>query len=228
MTQPGAAKSISSLLERNSTVLTLQNGIENFDQISSIIGGERVLPGVALIGAEVQAPGVIHISTQIRKAIFGEISGRKTERVERINEVFRSASIDSEITTEISKLLWQKMIWICGFAGTSSLIRLPVGKLMACPETREMFKQIMEEVAQVAKAKGIDVGRDYVQNRIDFADHLEKNATPSMLRDLLDGRKLELDATNGTIIRMGKEFGIPIPMNLAVYTGLKPYLNGPP
>ena len=174
-----------------------------------------------------RAPGVIHVTTQIRKVVFGEVNGQKTTRAERINEASRSAGIDSEITTDISKLLWQKMIWFCGFAGMTSIIRLPVGKLMSYPETREMFKQIMEEVDEVAKAKGIDVGRDYIQSRIDFADHIEKNVTPSMMRDLLAGRKLELDALNGTVVRMGKEHGIATPMNWAVYTALKPYVNGP-
>ncbi len=222
-----AAKSISPILERGSSILTLQNGIENFDQISDVVGSDLVLPGIALIGSEVQVPGVIHVMTQIRKVVFGEISGQKTPRTERINDTFRSAGIDSEISTDISKLLWQKMIWICGSAGMTSIIRLPIGKLMFYPETREMFKQIMEEVDEVAKAKGIDVGRNYVQNRIDFADHLEKNTTASMMRDLLAGRKLELDALNGTVIRMGKEHGIATPMNWAVYTALKPYVNGP-
>ncbi len=194
-------------------------------RFSDVVGTDRVVPGTALIGSEVQAPGVIHVMTQIRKVVFGEITGQKTARAERINDVFRSAGIDSEITSEISKLLWQKMVWFCGFAGMCSIIRLPVGKLMSYPETREMFKQIMEEVDEVAKAKGVDVGRDYIQNRIDFADHLEKNGTPSMMRDLLAGRKLELDALNGTVIRMGKEQGIATPMNWAVYSALKPYVT---
>ncbi len=179
----GSARSILPILERDSSVLTLQNGIENFDQISGVVGTDVVLPGIALIASEVQSPGVMHVTTQIRKVVLGEINGRKTDRIERINQVFRASGIDSEITTEISKLLWQKMIWFCGVAGMSSVIRLPVGKLMSYPETREMFKQIMEEVDEVAKAKGIDVGRDYIQSRIDFADHLEKNVTPSMMRD---------------------------------------------
>jgi 2-dehydropantoate 2-reductase len=223
-----AAESILPILERSSTVLTLQNGIENFDQISDIVGTQRVVPGTALIGSEVQAPGVIHVMTQIRKVVFGEINGQKTARAERIDDMLRSAGIDSEVTTDISKLLWQKMMWICGAAGMTSIIRLPVGKLMSFPETREMFKQIMEEVSAVAKAKGVDVGGDYLQSRIDLADHLEKDTTSSMLRDLLGGSKLELDALNGAVVRMGKECGIATPMNWAVYCALRPYLNGLP
>lgn len=223
-----AARSILPVLERDSSVLTIQNGIENFEKISDIVGSNRVLPGVAWIVSEVQFPGVIHVTASLRKIMFGELNGEKTARVERINDALRRAGIDSEITADIARLLWRKMVSICGFAGMTSITRLPLGKIMSYPETREMFKQIMEEVSEVAKAKGIDVGEGYVKSLIDIEDHFEKDATSSMMRDLLAGRKLELDALNGTVVRIGRECSIATPMNWAVYTALRPYLDGSP
>jgi 2-dehydropantoate 2-reductase len=99
---------------------------------------------------------------------------------------------------------------------------------MSYPDTLEMYKQLMKEVDDVAKVKGTDVGRDYIQGIMDLANRPENvRVTSSMMRDLLAGRKLELDALNWTVIRMGKEYGIATPMNWAVYAALRPYLNGP-
>jgi 2-dehydropantoate 2-reductase len=224
-----AARSILPILDRDSSVLTFQNGIGNIEMISDVVGRESVLPGVAWVASEVQAPGVIHLFPGGGEIIFGEVNGQKTARVERINQAFRAAGFGSEISTDISKLLWQKMIWFCGFAGMTSILRLPLGKVMSYPETREMFKQLMEEADVLAKAKGTDVGRDYVQGIMDVANRAENApVTSSMMRDLLAGRKLELDALNGNAIRMGKEYGIATPMNSAVYAALRPYVNGPP
>jgi 2-dehydropantoate 2-reductase len=85
-----AAKSILPISDRDSSVLTFQNGIGNIEMISNVVGRESVLPGVTWVGSEVQAPGVIHLFSG-GEVIFGEVNGQKTARVERINQAFRAA-----------------------------------------------------------------------------------------------------------------------------------------
>ena len=223
-----AARAILPVLGDNSAILTLQNGIDNYDEISAIVGEHRVIPGSALIVAGIESPGVIRVTTKLRKILLGEIDGAKTERVERINQVFLRAGIDSEVSSEIKKILWQKMVWICGMAGMTSATRLPIGDLLSNSETRQMFREVMEEVSAVAKSAGVDVGEDYAETRVNFAEQLEKNSVSSMLRDLNAGQRLELDALNGAIVRIGKERNVSTPMNRAIYAILKPYLNGAP
>lgn len=142
--------------------------------------------------------------------VFGEIDGNKSERTEKIDETFRKAGIDCELTSKVKNFLWQKMVWICGMGGMTSVTRLPIGRIVSQPETREMFREVMQEVSNVAKGVGVDVGEGYVHSRIDLADHPEKNSTSSMMRDLLDGRKLELDALNGAVVRIGKSTAFPL------------------
>lgn len=221
-----AAKAIAPILDQNGSVLTLQNGIDNYSSISAVVGKDRVLPGGALIVSEVLSPGTIRVTTQSRKIVFGEIDRSKTPRVEKINAVFNEAGIDSEVSTEVNKFLWRKMVLICSLAGMTTITRLPIGKVMECKETRQMFGEVMDECAAVARAKGVEVGEDYVRNQIGFADKMEKDSTSSMLRDLLNGRRLELDALNGAIARFGKECKVQTPMNRAIYYALSPFLNG--
>jgi 2-dehydropantoate 2-reductase len=223
-----AAESVKPILRADGAVLTLQNGIENYEIIGRILGRQRVLPGSALLVSVVQAPGVINQSTRVRKVIFGEIDGTKSERCIRTYELFKAAGIDVELSTEINKVLWRKMAWICAMAGMTSLTRLPMGEIMSHRETKDMFREIMEEVSRVAKSESFDIGDAYIPNQMDFAMQLEKTSTSSMSRDLLEGRKLELSALNGMVAVTGERNGVPTPMNKAVYAALKPYEDGKP
>jgi 2-dehydropantoate 2-reductase len=132
--------------------------------------------------------------------------------------------MDTELTSEVGKVLWRKMVWICGMAGMTSLVRRPIGKIVSDPDSREMFRLVMEEAVEVAGSIGIDIGgKRFAKSQVVFADNLEKDLTSSMMRDLLAGRRLELEALNGAIVRIGRENGIPTPMNQAIYVALKPY-----
>jgi 2-dehydropantoate 2-reductase len=222
-----AAKAILPILNESTSILTLQNGVDNFDIISGIVGEGRVLPASALIVSEIQSPGTIHVSSKIRKVIFGEMDGTSTERAEKIFQLFNDAKIETQLSNEIGEVLWRKMVWICGMAGMTTLLREPLGKILSDPDSRDMFRIVMEEVAELARSKGFDIGgAEFASKQVSFADSLEKDLTSSMMRDLLSGRRLELEALNGAIVRIGREHGIPTPMNLAIYVALKPFENG--
>jgi 2-dehydropantoate 2-reductase len=221
-----AARSALPLVAGGGSVLTIQNGIDNHERIRATIGNANVLPGAAFIASEIAKPGIIQQSAGPRKIVFGEVDGKRTERAEQIHEVMSSAGINCELSDNISKVLWEKFIWICGMAGANCLTRLPMGEIVRTPETREMFREIMEEVTKVAQAVGVSIKDDYVNQQMDFADHLEKNATSSMFRDLMASKRLELQALHGTVVRLGNEHGIPTPTNKIVYAALKPYEKG--
>jgi 2-dehydropantoate 2-reductase len=223
-----AAREILRILAKRSSLLTIQNGIDNYERISAIVGSEKVLPGAAFIVSEIEAPGTIHQSGGPRNIIFGEVKGGKTERANQIYETIKSAGITCELSDDIEKVLWEKFIWICGMAGVNCLTRLPFGPIMATEETRELLRQIMEEVREVARAIGVSVSSNYVDEMMDFAHRLEKDATASMFRDLAADRRLELEALHGTVVRLGKKNGIPTPVNRMVYATLKPHELGRP
>jgi 2-dehydropantoate 2-reductase len=224
----GAAPAIFPLLKSGGSVLTIQNGIDNHDRIGAMVGKEKVLPGAAYIVSEIEAPGVIRQSAGPRNIVFGEPDGRSTQRAAQIREAMKSAGITCELSDSIQKVLWEKFTWICGMAGINCLTRLPIGPVMRTPETRAMFREIMEEVTNVAKAVGTQMRDGYANQMIDFADHLEATATSSMYRDLTAGRRLELQALHGTVVRLGEQHRVQTTVNRTIYAALKPYEYGRP
>jgi len=223
-----AARAIIPLLAKGGSVLTIQNGVDNRGRIGAILGNERVLSGVAYITSQIESPGIVRQGGGPRSIIFGEANGERTERAEHIYEAMRSAGINCELSNDIGTVLWGKFIWVCGFAGVTCLARAPIGVVMANPETRMVFREMMEEVAKVAIASGIVVQGGYVDRMMDFADHFEKKAIASMYYDLRSGRRMELQALHGTVVRLGREYGVPTPVNSTIYGALKPYESGRP
>ncbi len=222
-----AARLIRPIAGPNTVVFSMQNGIDNDQQIGGVLGPQAVMCGVAQIFSSVETPGVIaHRSGALAKITLGELHGRSSPRVERLFKAFQQAGIDAARSPDIRLALWEKFLGICGNSGVLSLTRLPVGPMLACPETKSFFRQTLEEVQAVAQASGVTLPADCVDRWIAFCATLAPGLRSSMANDLNAGRRLELESLNGTVVRLGCEHGVPTPCNFAIYAALKPYING--
>ena len=113
---------------------------------------------------------------------------------------------------------------ICGMSGVTALTRLPVGSILACPESRTLYYRTLEEVEAVARAKAIDLPAEIVDKSVVRSPMVYG----SMYYDLVSGRRMELDALHGTVVRLGQDAGVSVPTNFAIYAALKPYAEGKP
>ncbi|HEV8474528.1 MAG TPA: ketopantoate reductase C-terminal domain-containing protein, partial [Methylomirabilota bacterium] len=134
-----------------------------------------------------------------------------------------------ELSQDIQLEIWEKFVIVSVTLGLAALTRLPLGPLFACAPTAALARGLMQEVASVARAKGIPLSADAAERLFVWLRGLaEANpaARGSMYIDLAEGRRLELEAINGAVIRMGREVDLPTPLNFAVYAALKPYADG--
>jgi 2-dehydropantoate 2-reductase len=113
-------------------------------------------------------------------------------------------------------------------SGVTALTRLPIGTILACPETAAFFHAVTAEVDAVGRAAGIPLPADYLEQLEAFFARLEPTARGSLYHDLAAGRRLELESLNGTVVRLGHDCEVSTPCNMAIYAALKPYVNGPP
>ena len=217
---------LPDLLAPEGVVLSPQNGIDNEEKLEAIVGKGRVLGGAAYIWSTITEPGVITQTGGACKIAFGELDGSSTERARRILEACQRAGFPCEMTTNIWKVLWEKFLFICALGGMTAVTRLPLGEILACPETREMFRGIMAEIHTLARAEGVPLGEDLVPRMMTFAEGLDKAGRSSLSHDLAAGRRVELDALNGKVVELGLRHGIPTPMNFAVTACLRPYALG--
>jgi len=107
-----------------------------------------------------------------------------------------------------------------------ALTRAPLGAVRADPDTRELFIACMREVEALARRRGIAVKAGIVEETMAFADGVPPGLRPSLLNDLERGRPLELEALNGTVVRLAREAGLAVPVNGFIYTALKFHADG--
>lgn len=216
-----AAQQLVPVVGAETTLLPLQNGVESYARLSDVFGADHVVPGLTYIESAVQAPGVIAQTGAFRRIEFGEPDGRERARTQAIRDTLERAGIEYRVRGDIDTALWEKFTWICAGAGTTSLARAPVGAILAFAPTRQLFVAIMREVQAVARARRIPLASDIVERTLVMAERFEKGMRSSMQRDLERGRRLEIDALNGAVVRFGDEHGVDTPVNDVIYACLK-------
>jgi len=219
-TEEALAK-LAPAVSDDTVILPLQNGVESADRIGKALGYDRVLGGLAYIESFIAAPGVIEQRSQIRKIEFGELDGSKSERAKKVFEVFTRARIDCQLRTDIKKAIWEKLVWIAAGGGMTAVTRSTLGEVLGFPPTREMFVSVMREVEAVSLAMGIRMDSDIVERTLKFAQGLDPCMKTSMLRDVECGNRLEIDAINGAVVRLGAKHSVLTPVNTFIYNVLK-------
>lgn len=218
-----AAALLGPLLRPETGVLSLQNGVDNEEKIAARIGPRRVLGGVSFILAHIAEPGVIEQTGTVLRTIFGELDGSRSERAERLLAEFQGAQIDAELADDIQAVLWDKYAYLCALAGLTAVTRLPIGELLGVPETRELFQRMIAEVAEVARAEGVVLADDIVEQKTAFSEQLEPGSFSSLHHDLVTGHRLELDALHGELTRRAARHGISVPVSEMIYALLRPW-----
>lgn len=221
-----ALRTAERLLGPSTAVVSFQNGVEAADLAAGRLGAARVMGGTAHIAAVIEAPGVIRHNGTMAALTFGELDGRASERTSALLEACRKAGIDARVPGDIRRSIWEKFVFLVGVAGMTCLTRMPVGVMRSDPVTREMLRDVMAEVAAVARAKGVELAADLVERQTSFIDSLPPDTVPSMLADLRRGNRLEVEWLSGAVCRLGGELRVPTPLNRAIYAALKPHAAG--
>jgi 2-dehydropantoate 2-reductase len=223
-----AAEGARPLFRPGTMLLSLQNGVDNEERIARAAGHSAGLGAAAYVVSAIKAPGVVAQTAGPGKIVLGELGGGKSERTDRLRDVLQNAGIVAEVHPEIRAVLWQKFLFICAFSGVTAVTRLPIGTVLADPVTRALFRGTSEEVEAVARAGGIDLPDDCVEQAMAQAAAVEPWGRGSLYGDLAGGRRLELESLNGEVVRRGGEHGIGAPLNFAIYAALRPYVDGAP
>jgi 2-dehydropantoate 2-reductase len=224
-----AAKLVVPVIGDETAVISIQNGMDPRESLKSIVGRDHVLGGTTYItGAKVISPGTITHTGTIARLVFGEYDGSVSLRGGRLLDACKAAGIDALYSADIGKEMWAKFALLSAFSGVSSMLRKAAGPIMSDPDTRQLLKDAIAETVAVAKAKGIDLGDDYVARHGDFYGSIPPDTKSSMLMDLENGRRIELNWLSGAVAQFGDELGVPTPTHHAIYGALKPAAEGRP
>lgn len=213
-----AVKGILSLMGESTLVISLQNGLGNVETISRMVGAERTVGGRVIFGVELVEPGHFKVTVIADKVLMGSPGGKADgKKLEEIARALSTAGIPTETTADITKYIWQKVLYNGCLNPLSAILDVSYGQLGELTATKEIITEIISETFSVAACKNIDLGfasaAEY--EKLLFGKLLPATAShhSSMLQDVRNGRKTEIDAINGAIVQIGEEIGIATPVN---------------
>jgi len=219
-----AASQLGPLIGEDTAVITFQNGVDNEAVIADAVGREHVMGGVARIFSTIGEPGVVEHTGGPAEFVFGELDGGRSERAERFLEACeRAAGVEPELSTDVQVAIWEKAAFICAQSGMTAAVRLPLGEVRSVPASWAMYRRVIEEVVSVGRAEGVDLPDDAVDRLVDFAEGLDGDAYSSLHYDLTHGKRMEVEALFGAVVRRAEDEGVDVPMNEAVYAILAPW-----
>jgi 2-dehydropantoate 2-reductase len=217
-----AASQAKAVVGTNTTVLSLQNGVEAADRIGRIVGDEHMIAGATWLSSAIESPGVIKQVSDFRRVVVGELDGTIGTRLQAVHDAFKEAGVTTEISSDIRALLWTKLVFISAASGFGALTRLPMAAYREVPETRRWIIALMHETAAVASAHGHALEQDVVEKSMAFMDKAGPTIKASMQLDIEAGRPSELDHLIGVIGRMGRERDVATPVADMLYGLLLP------
>jgi 2-dehydropantoate 2-reductase len=217
-----SARQLEGCLNPDGILMTIQNGVENEENLCRFFPREAVMGGNSRVGAELVAPGKI-LHTAIGVIEFGELDGRDTPRAKRLAEVFKRAGIFGELTADLKTIRWYKLMGNVSTNSVSALTRTTLGQMLEDSEGYNLVRTLMLETLAVGRAEGAKVTDDRVDLQL---QQIQKNLNvhaikTSTLQDLEKGKRLEYDAISGAVVRAAKRHGMRVPATETVYTLLK-------
>jgi len=213
------------LVGPDTAVIPLQNGVDGVDIVSRVVGREHTAGGTVYVAAVISEPGVIRHSA-LDHLIFGELDGTRSPRLQRLFDACKPAGFEVTLSDNIRIDIWTKFVRLSVFSGMTAVTRCAIGPIVADANLYAMLKTAVRETMAVARAKGIAVP-DQVIDDVDRSYRgLPPHMKSSMLQDLERGRRLELPWLSGAVVRIGREVGVPTPTHQFIATVLQPHVNG--
>ena len=209
----GAIETIAPAVGEDTSILTLQNGVGSGDQLVDAFGRDRVLLGAVYIDAMRRSPGVVAQIGGPCRIVFGLEDGRQSPGAIALQEVFRRAGIDAQLSGDVLTELWNKLIFICALSGMTCIARASFSEVLDSPGTLDLTWRVMREAFEVGRAKGIGLDPGIVESTMSDIQRMHRSMISSMYLDLESGNPLEIAVLNGAISRVGREVGVATPVN---------------
>lgn len=214
-----AAETAASVLAPHGRAVTMQNGIGNVETLVGRLGAERVVGASSMCSAAVIGAG--HVALTHRDvSTLGEIDGNNGDSVAEFAALLTAAGLEAALDTDIMVKIWRKFLVNCGINALCAVTGLRTGEMTRVPELYALQDKVLDEALAVTAARGIALAGEEIKADIRHTAHYRFNK-PSMLQHVTAGRRTEIDAINGALIREARTLGIATPYNEALVALLK-------
>lgn len=212
----------TNVIGENTVVMSLQNGLGNEETIASVVGEENVISGKTYVGGRLIEAGYISAGVKGKWTYIGELNGEKTERIQKVCDVFNKAGLLCEVSDNIKGLIWDKLLINVAAGALCGITRLPYGPLYEEEYIKDVAVEAIQEAINVAKAAGVKLkSEDPEYPWYAASEGLPATFKTSILQSLELKRPTEIDFINGSVCEWGKKYNIPTPVNKTLVACVK-------
>ena len=208
-----AGRALAGCLRQDTSVLSLQNGVDNAPRLAAVIG-HAVIPVVVYVGSEMAGPG------HVRHHGGGDLAIGPSPASAALAQTLQAAGIGVTIADDIDKTLWSKLIINCAFNALSAVAGIAYGPMLEVEGTRQVVISAVQEATAVARACGVAIPDELIDHILNIPT-IMPNQMSSTAQDLSRGKPSEIDFLNGHVVRKGAELGIATPTNQALQVMVK-------
>ena len=201
------------MIDENTTVLALQNGLGNVEKISDVVNDNQIMFGVCEVGSDLEGPG--HIKCHLVDGVIKikPLNGIVDQKVESIVDAFAKSGINAILSMNVEEDIWAKLA-VNGCANAvCSLTRLTAGNFAEQNESFSLMEDILREIVAVASAKNISLDYEKIIGFLRIQIPKAGSHYPSMAQDVMKKRLTEIESINGAVVREGKKLNVPVPVN---------------
>jgi 2-dehydropantoate 2-reductase len=208
-----ALQDIKALMGDNTIVLSVMNGLESEEIIGAVCGMEKMVYAIA-VGIDAVREENLFSYANRGKIIFGcRPHDNSDKRVIRVKKALDQAGIPNEVSDNMERVLWWKLMINVGINQASAVLRSPYGIFQISPDALALMKTLMQEVIALAQKRHIDLTTKDLDDWCRILTTLSPDGKTSMLQDIEAGRKTEVEIFAGKVVDMGEEYQVPTPVN---------------
>jgi len=208
-----AGQSLAGHLRPETSVLSLQNGVDNAQRLRAVTA-HAVIPVVVYVGSEMAGPG------HVRHHGGGDLAIGASAASEALAQTLEAAGVHTTIADDIEVTLWSKLVINCAFNALSAVADISYGPMLEVEGTKDVVTRAVQEAITVARACGVGMPDDLLANILNIPTMMPAQKS-STAQDLVRGKPSEIDFLNGYVVRKGAELGIPTPTNHALQVMVK-------
>ena len=202
--------SIKNCITKNTVFLPLYNGVDAPERINTLFPENEVLQGCAYIVSMIASTGIIKKIGAYEKLFFGSTMA-PIATLNKIHSIFKTAGIESYLVENIEETVWEKFVFISALASATCYLDQNIGEILSKKENRLFYFDLLNEITMLAAVKGLNLPQDIVFQSIQKLEKSPHDATSSMHRDLLAGRKIEIESLTAFVVNEGEKYELEMP-----------------
>jgi 2-dehydropantoate 2-reductase len=207
-----ALTAILDFISEDSRLLTLQNGLGHTDIIQKFIAPSRITYGITTYPCDLIGPARIRTKGDGSIKIMS-LDGIPHDMLQRIDRLFKTAGLDCQIAPDVDVLIWEKLAFNAAMNALTAIMDITVGHLADSPWGRRLVSAVVSEAVAVAEKSNLPIDRHRIERTIDLAFREHREHKPSMLQDVINRKKTEIEFINGAIVKRSAMVGVATPIN---------------